>query len=117
MPYGLFRTAYSHNPGILFLFAVPEGNPFAYREAYASLLCSYRGGSLSHKSTPVQAHRAFRLLTLASYKFHITGIAYFFLSYTLVFYHIHLNCAKQPYNFFIFLRILHMEIKWKSCIM
>ena len=40
---------------------------FAYREAYAPLLCSYRGGSLSHKTTPVQAHRGFRLLTLASY--------------------------------------------------
>ena len=39
---------------------------FAYREAYAPLLCSYRGGSLSHKTTPVQAHRGFRLLTLAS---------------------------------------------------
>ncbi len=30
----------------------------------APLLCSYRGGSLSHKTTPVQAHRGFRLLTL-----------------------------------------------------
>ena len=39
---------------------------FAYREAYAPLLCSYWGGSLSHKTTPVQAHRGFRLLTLAS---------------------------------------------------
>ena len=39
---------------------------FAYREACAPLLCSYRGGSLSHKTTPVQAHRGFRLLTLAS---------------------------------------------------
>ena len=26
----------------------------------------YRGGSLSHKTTPVRAHRGFRLLTLAS---------------------------------------------------
>ena len=40
---------------------------FAYREAYAPLLCSYRGGALSHKTTLVQAHRGFRLLTLASY--------------------------------------------------
>ena len=56
---------------------------FAYREAYAPLLClrsasvgakrtstgcsaPYRGGSLSHKTTPVQAHRGFRLLALAS---------------------------------------------------
>ena len=38
---------------------------FAYREAYAPLLCSYRCRSLSHKNTPVQAHRGFRLLTLA----------------------------------------------------
>ena len=56
MPYGLFRTSYSHNP--------PPS--FAYREANASLLCSYGGGSLSHKNTPVQARRVFRLLTLAS---------------------------------------------------
>ena len=45
---------------------------FAYREAYAPLLCSYRGGSLSHKTTPVQAHRGFRLLTLASTYYNIT---------------------------------------------
>ena len=49
-------------------FVLPQFYPiFAYREAYAPLLCSYRGGSLSHKTTPVQAHRGFRLLTLASY--------------------------------------------------
>ena len=48
-------------------FVLPQFYPiFAYREAYAPLLCSYRGGSLSHKTTPVQAHRGFRLLTLAS---------------------------------------------------
>jgi len=47
-------------------FVLPQFYPiFAYREAYAPLLCSYRGGSLSHKTTPVQAHRGFRLLTLA----------------------------------------------------
>ena len=45
---------------------------FAYREAYAPLLCSYRGGSLSHKTTPVQAHRGFRLLTLASFQYRNT---------------------------------------------
>ena len=39
---------------------------FAYREACASLLCSYRGGSLSHAPTPEQAHRGCRLMTLAS---------------------------------------------------
>ena len=38
---------------------------FAYREACAPLLCSYRGGSLSHASTPEQAHRGCRLMTLA----------------------------------------------------
>ena len=49
-------------------FVLPQFYPiFAYREADAPLLCSYRGGSLSHKTTPVQAHRGFRLLTLASY--------------------------------------------------
>ena len=49
-------------------FVLPQFYPiFAYREADASLLCSYRGGSLSHKTTPVQAHRGFRLLTLASF--------------------------------------------------
>ena len=48
-------------------FVLPQFYPiFAYREADAPLLCSYRGGSLSHKTTPVQAHRGFRLLTLAS---------------------------------------------------
>ena len=39
---------------------------FAYREACASLLCSYRGGSLSHAPTPEQARRGCRLMTLAS---------------------------------------------------
>ena len=46
---------------------------FAYREAYAPLLCAYLGGSLSHKTTPVQACRGFRLLTLASYNFKKDG--------------------------------------------
>ena len=52
-------------------FVLPQFYPiFAYREADAPLLCSYRGGSLSPKTTPVQAHRGFRLLTLASlYKY------------------------------------------------
>ena len=50
-------------------FVLPQFYPiFAYREADAPLLCSYRGGPLSHKTTPVQAHRGFRLLPLASYK-------------------------------------------------
>ncbi len=39
---------------------------YRIRKAYAPLLCSYRGESLSHKTTLVQAHRGFRLLTLAS---------------------------------------------------
>ena len=48
-------------------FVLPQFYPiFAYCKADAPLLCSYRGGSLSHKTTPVQAHRDFRLLTLAS---------------------------------------------------
>ena len=33
---------------------------------------AYRGGSLSHKTTFVQAHRGFRLLTLASTYYNIT---------------------------------------------
>ena len=62
---------------------------FAYREADAPLLClrsasvgakrtstgcsaPYRGGSLSHKTTPVRAHRGFRLLTLASFQYRNT---------------------------------------------
>jgi len=54
-------------------FVRPQFYPiFAYREAYAPLLCSYRGGSLSHKTTFVQAHRGFRLLTLASTYYNIT---------------------------------------------
>ena len=53
-------------------FVLPQFYPiFAYREADAPLLCSYRGGSLSHKTTPVQAHRGFRILTLTS---HVTDI-------------------------------------------
>ena len=52
---------------IVSYFVLPQSYPiFAYREACAPLLCSYRGGSLNHKTTPVQAHRGFRLLTLAS---------------------------------------------------
>ena len=58
---------------IVTYFVLPQFYPtFAYREADAPLLCEYRGGSLSHKTTPVQAHRGFRLLTLASYKYNIT---------------------------------------------
>ena len=54
-------------------FVLPQFYPiFAYREAYAPLLCSYRGGSLSHKTTFVQAHRGFRLLTLVSTYYNIT---------------------------------------------
>ena len=43
---------------------------FAYREAYAPLICPYRGGALSHNTTRVQAHRGFRLLTLVSKVFY-----------------------------------------------
>ena len=53
-------------------FALPQSCPlFVYRGVYTPLLYSYRGGSLSHKTTPVQAHRGFRLLTLASYNVNI----------------------------------------------
>ena len=48
-------------------FVLSQSGPtFAYRETYVPLLCSCRGGSLSHKTTLVQAHRGFRLLTLES---------------------------------------------------
>ena len=48
-------------------FVLPQFYPiFAYREADAPLLCSYRGGALSHKTAPVQTHRGFGLLPLAS---------------------------------------------------
>lgn len=57
-------------------FVLPQFCPiFAYREASAPLLCSYRGGSLSRKTTPVQARRGFRLLTLALYKFYHSKIS------------------------------------------
>ena len=57
-----------YNTRIASPFMLSQSYPlFAYREAYAPLLCSYRGGALSHKTTLVQAHRGFRLLTLASY--------------------------------------------------
>ena len=58
MPYGLFRTSYSHNPA-------PYSHIVKLKlHFYAHIW----GGSLSHKTTLVQAHRGFRLLTLASYK-------------------------------------------------
>ena len=71
-------------------FVLPQFYPiFAYREADAPLLCSYRGGSLSHKTTPVQAHRGFRLLTLAS-SFYCTQTkeaAYYFSVRNFVLYY------------------------------
>ena len=48
-------------------FVRPQFYPiFAYREAYAPLLCSYRGGSQGLSSTYEQAHVDLDLLTLAS---------------------------------------------------
>ena len=50
-------------------FALPQSYPpFAYRKAYASLLCSYRGRSSRQKITLVQAHRNFCLVTLLALK-------------------------------------------------
>ena len=54
MPDGLFRTS-TILPNIRILWGI--------RPTF--ILIS--GGSLSHKTTPVQAHRGFWLLTLASY--------------------------------------------------
>ena len=43
--------------GLLRACALPQSYPiFAYREAGASLLCSYRGGSQSHSPPYEQAH-------------------------------------------------------------
>lgn len=56
IPCGLFRAAHSHNPTPI----------FAYRGAYAPLLCEYRGGSQGHSTTNVQAHVMSDLLTLVS---------------------------------------------------
>nr|WP_297043479.1 hypothetical protein [uncultured Eubacterium sp.] len=56
MPYKLFRASYSRNST-------------QYSHIIKLTLHFYAhigGGSLSHKTTPVQAHRGFRLLTLAS---------------------------------------------------
>ena len=56
MPYELFRTSYSHNST-------------QYSHIVKLTLHFYAhigGGSLSHKTTPVQAHRGFSLLTLES---------------------------------------------------
>ena len=55
MPYELFRTSYSYN-STQYSHIVKLTIHF-----YANI-----GGALSHKPTPVQAHRDFRLLTLAS---------------------------------------------------
>ena len=49
-------------------FVLPQSCPiFAYREAYAPLLCSYWGGSQGLSPTYEQAHVGLDLLTLASY--------------------------------------------------
>ena len=56
MPDGLFRAMHSHNPA---RYEDKSG-------AFAPLLSSYRGGSLSHKTSFVQAQRVLWLLTLAS---------------------------------------------------
>ena len=50
---GLFRAPHSHNPAAIRI-----------SRSFAPLLCSYWGRSLSHKITPVQARRVFRLMTL-----------------------------------------------------
>ena len=72
---------------------------FAYRKTWALVLwfrsgrcktniywifCTISDGSLSHKTTPVQVHRGFRLLTLASYdvsvKRCLTDCSIFYIS-------------------------------------
>ena len=54
MPYELFRTSYSHNST-------------QYSHIVKLTLHFYAHiGALSHKTTPVQAHRGFMLLPLAS---------------------------------------------------
>ena len=89
LPYGLFRALHSHiyTPlrSVLNMccWHIAPCPIFAYREAYAPLLClrsasvgakrtstgcsaPYRGGSLSHKAAPVRAHRSFWLISLVS---------------------------------------------------
>ena len=61
MLYELLRTSYSHN-------SIQHSHIVKLMLHFMLIL----GGSLSHKTTPVQAHRGFRLLTLASYKYNIT---------------------------------------------
>ena len=48
-------------------YVLPQSYPtFAYRGAYAPLLCSYWGGSQGHSTTRVRAHVVSDLLTLVS---------------------------------------------------
>ena len=50
---------------IVSCFALPQSSPtFAYREAYAPLLCSFLGVSQGHSPTIVQAQVGSDLLTL-----------------------------------------------------
>ena len=85
VPYFVFTTVGAKH--VPLAHSTPQSCPiFAYREAGAPLLClrsasvgakrtstgcsaPCRGGSLSNKTTPVQAHRGFRLLTLALFHY------------------------------------------------
>ena len=72
MPYGLFRTSYFHISVATSVGAIRV--PLAHSTlpniriswSWRSTFMLVSGGSLSLKTTPVQAHRGFRLLTLAS---------------------------------------------------
>lgn len=55
MLYELLRTSYSHN-------SIQHSHIVKLMLHFMLIL----GGSLSHKTIPVQAHRGFRLLTLTS---------------------------------------------------
>ena len=55
----------------VFAAAESETNDYVYAPLQSvqnihGMFCTISGGSLSLKTTPVQAHRGFRLLTLAS---------------------------------------------------
>ena len=73
MPYELFRTSYSHNSFYAPLRSVLNMCHWHIAPQYSHIVkltlhfyAHIGGGSLSHKTTLVQAHRGFRLLTLAS---------------------------------------------------
>ena len=91
MPYELFRTSYFHISVATSVGAkrVPLAHStlsnirisWSWRSTFMLIL----GGSLSLKTTPVQAHRGFRLLTLASWHTEICSETFLHLQYLIDF--------------------------------